>query len=130
MMTTKIITKNTEPTKPKKRKYRKRKSAIPQMHDKNRLVEALIDSLIKITGYTKKELYEDGSHDMSFWRRLAVYVLVTEFGWTQRSAGIAFGLSSPAVSLALDKFEQIVESEDRKHELLPYLEKIVDYIVL
>ena len=120
----------TTKTETKKRKYRKRKTNIPQMHDKNRLVEALVDSLTRITGYTKKDIYQNGAHDLSFWRRLAVYVLVTEFGWTQTSAGIAFGLSAPAVSLALDKFDKIVQSEETQHELLPHLERIIDDIVL
>ena len=119
-------------TKPKKekRRYRKRKTKIPQVHNKNELVDSLVDSLTRITGYTKKDIYENGTHDLSFWRRFAAYVLVTEFGWTQTSAGHAFGLSAPAISLATKKFDAIVESEERHHELVPHLERIIDDIVL
>ena len=116
--------------KTEKRRYRSNLSEIPVLKNRTEIVDALMVSLSKMSGFTKNDLYDGGGHELSWWRYRGVYVLVKEFLWTQKSAGTTFGLSSASVSGALDKLEAVLESAEKEHTLRPYIDKVIDEIVL
>jgi len=113
-----------------RRPYRKRKREVPILINKNELIDKLIKSLSEMSGYTGKQLYETNTHDASWWRRVAVYILVDEFHWTQDSAGKAFGITAAAVNHTLNKFDTMLATDEADVRLKPYLEKAINDVVL
>lgn len=120
----------TEVKNKKRRKYRKHKKDIPSLINRNDLVDKLIKSLSEMSGYSGNQLYEVKTHDASWWRRIAVYILVQEFEWTQEAAGKAFGISASAVNQVLNKFDDMLKKDEADIRLKPYLEKAINDVVL
>tara|TARA_B100001094_G_C18195858_1_gene810872 strand:- start:13435 stop:13797 length:363 start_codon:yes stop_codon:yes gene_type:complete len=114
----------------KRRPYRKTKKDVPTLINKNELIDKLIKSLSEMSGYTGKQIYETNTHDASWWRQMAVYILAQEFDWTQEAAGKAFGISAAAVNHTLNKFDNILAKDEADVRFKPYLEKAINDVVL
>lgn len=98
--------------------------------DLDDLIERALKGASEITGYSPDKLKKLKKNYIIRWRNIIIYTLVSEFDCNLEKVCNAFGQDKVLVGVALDEFESIRATEGRRHLLLPYVNQIVDYIVL
>lgn len=98
--------------------------------DLDDLIERALKGASEITGYSPDKLKKLKKNYIIRWRNIIIYTLVSEFDCNLEKVCKAFGQDKVLVGVALDEFESIRATEGRRHLLLPYVNQIVDYIVL
>ncbi len=98
--------------------------------DIDNLIEKALKGASEITGYPPDKLKKLKKNYIIRWRNIIIYTLVREFDCDLEKVSKAFGQDKVLVGVALDEFDSIRATEGRRHLLLPYVNQIVDYIVL
>jgi len=98
--------------------------------DLDNLIEKALKGASEITGYPPDKLKKLKKNYIIRWRNIIIYTLVREFDCDLEKVSKAFGQDKVLVGVALDEFDSIRATEGRRHLLLPYVNQIVDYIVL
>lgn len=100
----------------------------------NELAEKALKAASKITGYSPDQLKKLKKNYIIRWRNIIIYTLVSEFDCPLTEVLEAFGQygkdDEVIAKITMDEFESIRATEGRRHLLLPYVNQIVDYIVL
>tara|TARA_R100000700_G_C3155657_1_gene132994 strand:+ start:298 stop:666 length:369 start_codon:yes stop_codon:yes gene_type:complete len=106
--------------------------AFGQKHsgDLDSLIDAMLKGASEMTGYSPDQLKKLKKNYIIRWRNIIIYTLVSEFGCNLEEVCDAFGQDKVLVGVALDDLEGIRATEGRRHLLLPYVNRLVDYIVL
>jgi hypothetical protein len=106
--------------------------AFGQKHsgDLDALIDAMLKGASEFTGYSPDQLKNLKKNYITRWRNIIIYTLVSEFGCDLEEVCDAFGQDKVLVGVALDDLEGIRATEGRRHLLLPYVNRLVDYIVL
>tara|TARA_R100000995_G_scaffold37246_1_gene17061 strand:+ start:194 stop:535 length:342 start_codon:yes stop_codon:yes gene_type:complete len=112
-----------------KLKYKK-ETAVPDLTNKKELMNALIKAIEKASGFSEYEIKKDTGRHLAWWKKIGMYVLVKEFDWTQRAAGLAFGRDHTIVSKAVKEFDEILATDGQRHKVLPYINQITHELTL
>ena len=114
-------------------KKKKKEKIVPthsgklDLTDKAQLVIKLINSISKVSGYTKNDMKESRHSGLIYWRKLALYILVKEFNWSEREAGRAFGRSEPMVIEAVEDLQKVRDTPGKTHLVVsPYNQVVHD----
>lgn len=111
-------------------------NAFGQKHsgDLDSLIDAMLKGASEMTGYSPDQLKKLKKNYIIRWRNIIIYTLVSEFGCPLTEVLEAFGQyekdDEVIAKITMDEFDSIRETEGKKHLLLPYVNQIIDYIVL
>ena len=120
----------------KKTKKKKKEKKVPthsgklDLTNKREVVNKLMNSISKVSGYSEYELKKDQNIRLIYWRKLALYILVHEFKWTERAAGMAFGRSEPTVIGVVEEFNKIRSTPGKAHLVLSPFNQVVHDLTL
>ena len=114
-------------------KKKKKEKIVPthsgklDLTDKEQLVIKLINSISRVSGYSESAMKSDPDLKLIYWRKLALYILVKEFNWSEREAGRAFGRSEPMVIEAIDDMQKVRDTPGKAHLVVsPYNQVVHD----
>ena len=98
--------------------------------DLDTLIKAMLNAASEFTGYSPDQLKNLKKNYIIRWRNIIIYTLVSEFGCDLEEVCNSLGQDKVLVGVALEEFKRIRATEGRRHLLLPYVNRLVDYIVL
>ena len=98
---------------------------IPPLVNKNDLINRLLESISRHSGHTPEEIRNGSEHKMSHWRKIAMYILVTEYKWTYESAGGVFENKAPHAHISVADIKKKLNTEGQVHLVLPYINQVI-----
>jgi len=103
---------------------------IPNIENENELSDRLISSISKFTGWDKERILNGSEHKTVFWRKIASYILIEKFDWTSQAAADLFGQKAENAWMQHKWVEEALKSEDKSHDVLPYVNKVYHDLTL
>ena len=107
-------------------KTKKRTRPVIALDNRDDLVEKILATLAVHSGYSPDRIKNDGDHHTVGWRRIAMYILSIHFDWTMKSVAEVFNQSTVSVYASLKKVESVLNDEEQKHFIEPFLKKVIE----
>lgn len=111
-----------------KTKLKKRNK--PKLNNYNEVVENVLNSISRHSGFSQERIKSEGDHHTVQWRRLAMYILSTHYDWPLRSIGEAFNQSSQTCYNGTRQFEELLNGEETSHYYRPVVNKVIEDLEL
>lgn len=107
-----------------------RKKPIPSLENKRTLTSNLIASLAAHSGFSEEDIRKSRNHHQVFWRRLGIWILLKDYGWTHQAVADVFNTSPPNIFNSFKVIEKLLNDSTRRSSVLPYINKITDDLTL
>lgn len=107
-----------------------RKKPIRSLENKNTLTSNLIASLSRISGFTEEDIRKSRNHHQVFWRRIGIWILMEDYGWTNQAVADVFNTSPPNIFNSFKIIDKLLNDKMRRSSILPYINRVTDDLTL
>jgi len=89
------------------------------------IIARLLQSLSNHCGFDDEYIKDSTKHNASHWRKIGMYILVKQFGFTYEHAANVFGKKAPHAHVVVKEIKEKLETEGVRHEVLPYINQVM-----
>ena len=97
----------------------------PHLINQKEIINRLLQSMKNHCGFDEEYLKDSTQHNASRWRKIGMFILVKKFGFTYENAGGVFGKKAPHCHVVVKEINKLLNTDGRRHEVLPYINRFM-----
>jgi len=101
------------------------KRTAPPLINQKDIINRLLYSMKNHCGFDEEYLKDSTKHNASHWRKIGMFILVKRFGFTYETAANVFAKKAPHCHIVVKEINKLMNTDGRRHEVLPYVNQIM-----